>query len=182
MNHARDSAKQAPVVIGLMGTTGAGKSSVINAILGEKNLVPTSGMRACTSVATEISFNHDRTHKYRAEVEFRTQDEWTVDLTNLYNDLLDETSNPKPPGNEKTDAFGRIHAVFRSIKARSRITPSKSCWKTKRLLLYLAPLLLLLKTIRTISTDRSMRTLTAPNGHDGPTPSRTLVSRSASGP
>ncbi len=36
------------------GLQGAGKSTLLNALLDELNLIPTSGMRACTAVLVEI--------------------------------------------------------------------------------------------------------------------------------
>lgn len=60
------------VIIGVVGSTGAGKSSVINALLDEECLAPTNYMRACTAVVTEIQYNDstDPASKYKAEVEF----------------------------------------------------------------------------------------------------------------
>lgn len=60
------------VIIGVVGSTGAGRSSVINALLDEECLVSTNCMRACTAVITEIQYNEsvDEAKKYRAEVEF----------------------------------------------------------------------------------------------------------------
>lgn len=48
-------AKRKRTVVGVVGNTGAGKSSVINAMLDEERLVPTNCMRACTAVVTEMS-------------------------------------------------------------------------------------------------------------------------------
>jgi hypothetical protein len=44
------------VVIGVVGDTGAGKSSLLNVLLGEAELLPTNGMRACTAAAVELSY------------------------------------------------------------------------------------------------------------------------------
>ncbi len=35
---------------------GAGKSSTINCLLGEENVLPVNGMRACTACVVEISY------------------------------------------------------------------------------------------------------------------------------
>jgi predicted GTPase len=45
-----------PTIIGVVGNTGAGKSSVVNAMLEEERLVPTNCMRACTAVVTESMY------------------------------------------------------------------------------------------------------------------------------
>lgn len=47
--------QQRRTIAGVVGNTGAGKSSVINAVLDEERLLPTNGMRACTASATEVS-------------------------------------------------------------------------------------------------------------------------------
>lgn len=46
------------ITIGIVGSTGAGKSSLINAIIDEENLLSTNCMRASTAVATEIAYNY----------------------------------------------------------------------------------------------------------------------------
>ncbi|KAK3953311.1 hypothetical protein QBC32DRAFT_234854 [Pseudoneurospora amorphoporcata] len=76
-------------VVGVVGSTGAGKSSMINAVLDEENLVPTNGMRACTATITEIQFNEteDEQAAYRAEIHFIHANDWIEELHALRGDL-----------------------------------------------------------------------------------------------
>ena len=53
----------------VLGNTGAGKSTLLNAIIGERNALPTNGMRACTAALAELSYT-DETDGYLGEVEF----------------------------------------------------------------------------------------------------------------
>ena len=53
------------------GGTGAGKSSLLNALLEHENVLPTSGIKACTSVVVEVSKN-TTSKKYEAEIDFLT--------------------------------------------------------------------------------------------------------------
>lgn len=48
-------AEMRPVVVGVVGDTGAGKSSMLNALLGEEEVLPQNGMRACTACVVEVS-------------------------------------------------------------------------------------------------------------------------------
>jgi hypothetical protein len=81
-------------------------------------LVPTSGMRACTASATEISYNHsDDPHElYQAEVEFISADDWSQELKTLLGDLIDGTGNISPdcynPDTDAGLAYSRIRAVY----------------------------------------------------------------------
>ena len=58
IDSVRSEAVESRTVVGVVGNTGAGKSSVINAMLDKERLVPTNCMRACTAVVTEMSYNH----------------------------------------------------------------------------------------------------------------------------
>ena len=102
-------------VIGVVGNTGAGKSSVINAMLDEERLVPTNCMRACTAVVTEISYNYED-RPYVAQIEFITLADWEKELNVLFQDLLDgEGKVSRDCSNEDTDAgiaYAKIKAVY----------------------------------------------------------------------
>ena len=65
------------VTVGLVGDTGCGKSSLLNALLDEEMLLPKNCFRASTAVPVEISWNTstDWAETYRAEVDFISQDE-----------------------------------------------------------------------------------------------------------
>lgn len=103
-------------VIGVIGATGAGKSSVIDAMLDEERLLPTDCMRACTAVVTEISYNY-RDDLYRAEIEFISADDWRKELALLYQELFDTSSNAAREAGTNEDseagiAYAKLKAVY----------------------------------------------------------------------
>ncbi|KAG2077497.1 hypothetical protein BDR04DRAFT_1196025 [Suillus decipiens] len=102
-------------MIAVCGATGAGKSSILNAIL-DDNIVPTSGMRACTAVVTEISYH--ATPTINADVSFLSEAEWRAELAVLLDDLVDEDGNLKRTNDLRSDsgvAWHKVHAVYPSI-------------------------------------------------------------------
>lgn len=111
-------------VIGVVGTTGAGKSSIINAVLDEEYLLPTNGMRACTAVVAELSYNHSpyEDEKYRAEIHFISAEEWTRELRVLLDNLrcgdgqlnADHLTSDTEPG----IAYAKIRAVYPHLGKR----------------------------------------------------------------
>ncbi|XP_034075651.1 nuclear GTPase SLIP-GC-like [Gymnodraco acuticeps] len=72
-------------VVGVFGRTGAGKSSLINAVIEEQDLLPSGSISACTSVMIKVEANK-RNPKYEAEIEFITKEEWEEELNNFLGD------------------------------------------------------------------------------------------------
>ena len=56
-------------VIAVVGDTGSGKSSLMNAILDHRSVLPTSGIRACTAVVVEVVSNKNSQY-FEADIEF----------------------------------------------------------------------------------------------------------------
>ncbi|KAH9853794.1 hypothetical protein C2E23DRAFT_95041 [Lenzites betulinus] len=100
-------------LIAFCGPTGAGKSMLINALLGlGVNVAPTSSMQACTAVVTEIAYKP--TAGFEADIEFLTLAEWSDELRVLLGDIQD------PNNHESTDevaaASAKITVLYPKIK------------------------------------------------------------------
>ncbi|OHE95598.1 hypothetical protein CORC01_09030 [Colletotrichum orchidophilum] len=104
-------------VIGVLGDTGSGKSSLINAVLDEERVVPTNCMRACTAVITEISWNDSDNprNKYRAEIEFITQAEWTTEVIALHRDILDHDGKLSSDIRNADSDAGIAYSILKSV-------------------------------------------------------------------
>ncbi|KAI1268139.1 hypothetical protein F5Y18DRAFT_377543 [Xylariaceae sp. FL1019] len=114
----RDSAhKPTRTVVGVVGNTGAGKSSVINALLDEERLLPTNCLRACTASPTEISFNYsdDPQELYRAEIEFITSEDWIRELDVLYTDFLDGNGEVSRDATNMDSDAGVAYAKMKAV-------------------------------------------------------------------
>jgi hypothetical protein len=72
--------------IALVGTTGAGKSTFLNAVLGQE-ILPVGVMQPCTAFVTSVA--HSKNSQYEVSIQFCTRDEWKKDL-----ECLIATLNP----------------------------------------------------------------------------------------
>ncbi|KAL2874899.1 hypothetical protein SGCOL_009877 [Colletotrichum sp. CLE4] len=85
-------------IVGVVGNTGAGKSSVINALLDEERLLPTNCLRALSL--------RDRVHLI---------EDWKKELKTLFTDLLDDSGNISHEcANEDSEA-GIAYAKIKSV-------------------------------------------------------------------
>ncbi|XP_036944244.1 nuclear GTPase SLIP-GC isoform X2 [Acanthopagrus latus] len=101
------------VLVGVFGKTGAGKSSLINAVIGEKNLLPSGSISACTSVMIKVEANM-KSPKYEADIEFITKEEWKDELWSLLNFLGDnaDQGNDQEEEEDYRDIDEKLSAVY----------------------------------------------------------------------
>ncbi|XP_063327900.1 nuclear GTPase SLIP-GC-like isoform X2 [Pelmatolapia mariae] len=97
-------------LVGVFGKTGAGKSSLINAIIKEKNLLPSGSINACTSVMIKVEAN-TRNLKYEAEIEFITKEEWRDELWS-FRQFLDNNKNQEKEDDDYHDAVEKLSALY----------------------------------------------------------------------
>ncbi|XP_031168125.1 nuclear GTPase SLIP-GC-like [Sander lucioperca] len=91
-------------LVGVFGRTGAGKSSLINAVIGEKNLLPTGDVSACTSVMIKVEANKQN-KTYQADIEFIPNEEWKDELFQFLGDKADQEDDYYPDFVEKLSAL-----------------------------------------------------------------------------
>ncbi|XP_019821394.2 nuclear GTPase SLIP-GC isoform X1 [Bos indicus] len=98
-----------PIYIGLFGSTGAGKSSLINAIIRQAMFLPVSGESICTSCIVQVSSGC--CEQYEAKIHLLSDQEWKEELKNLTT-LLHRTEGP---GGEEEDAWDRGDAAEEAV-------------------------------------------------------------------
>ncbi|NXX38914.1 SLIP GTPase, partial [Tricholaema leucomelas] len=67
-----------PIYVGLFGSTGAGKSSLLNAIIDKNFFLPVSGFAACTSCVVQVNTSQSRL--YEAKIHLLTDEAWGIFL------------------------------------------------------------------------------------------------------
>ncbi|KAJ7786657.1 hypothetical protein B0H16DRAFT_1491220 [Mycena metata] len=123
-------AVQRPYKVAILGRTGAGKSTLVNALL-EQRVLSASASGACTAVTTEISYRDVPT--IEAVVEFISREQWAKDLGRLIEDVTDTTVDKEE---EVTDtAFSPAYQARQKIYGvRALRNVSEKSWKVEELL------------------------------------------------
>ncbi|XP_048468926.1 nuclear GTPase SLIP-GC-like [Rhincodon typus] len=78
MQQLKEKCLQENIYIGVFGQSGAGKSSLVNAVLKEQSLLPTSSSGACTSAIIKVQSYRSR--KFKAEIQFLSEQDWNDEL------------------------------------------------------------------------------------------------------
>ncbi|KAK2494111.1 hypothetical protein MC885_003382 [Smutsia gigantea] len=105
-----------PIYIGLFGSTGAGKSSLINAIIQQAMFLPVSGESICTSCIVQISSGC--CEQYEAKIHLLSDQEWKEELKNLTellrgNEELDrEEADAWDRGNAAEEAIWKLQMLY----------------------------------------------------------------------
>ncbi|XP_067390120.1 nuclear GTPase SLIP-GC-like [Emydura macquarii macquarii] len=87
-----------PIYIGLFGSTGTGKSSLLNAIIEHQFFLPVSGSEACTSCIVQVNSNQGK--NYEAKIHLLSLEEWKEELKNLV-ELVKKPEEEEKEGEEE---------------------------------------------------------------------------------
>lgn len=109
-----EAAKSPEVVIAFVGMTGAGKSSLINALLGD-HIVPTSGVKSCTSTPIKISY-HD-SDRVSATVEFVSAESWLEEIRHCISAFIEADGKLTKLDDGSKEAWDRIRVVYPNLTA-----------------------------------------------------------------
>lgn len=114
------------ILIGIRGSTGSGKSTLINALIRMKDLLPTTCSKACTAVPVEVAYNdtNDDDTLFRAEIHFVSHDEWKRELDMVFRELQTYSADEDEAEVEDldlktriTEALTKLNYVYPHIKS-----------------------------------------------------------------
>ena len=117
--------------VAICGDSGAGKSSLFNALLNHCSILPTSGVQACTAAVVEL--RESVTGYYEADVEFLSKEDWENELKHLTENLRTSTGlirvkEPDPTRYpDVAVAWGKVRAVHGTWDRNTTIKKLMSC-------------------------------------------------------
>ncbi|XP_035763818.1 nuclear GTPase SLIP-GC-like [Neolamprologus brichardi] len=97
-------------LVGVFGKTGAGKSSLINAIINKEGLLPSGSVSACTSVMIKVEATSGS--KYEAHIEFITKEDWKNEVQSLKLALEEEEDDGGGGNDDCLDPDGKLSALY----------------------------------------------------------------------
>ena len=106
-------------MIGFLGVTGCGKSSLINALLELIDLLPVDDEKACTAVCVQVAHNprNDPARAYVAVVERICAADWRTDLEKLFQDVRDSASDKdRDDGTPDIERPARIKQALEKVR------------------------------------------------------------------
>ena len=120
------------VLVGVVGSTGSGKSTLINAALGFTDLLPTDDDSACTSAIIEARWSP--TDKCQGEIIFLEVEEWQSELEQLYLDIQELDRDRSEEDEEIDVSLSKISYLFLFPTHSSSIThKSRIIWKKSKI-------------------------------------------------
>ncbi|KAK1573927.1 uncharacterized protein LY79DRAFT_640598 [Colletotrichum navitas] len=114
----KDSIKSREILVGVVGETGLGKSSLINALLGCP-IVPTSNSEACTAAVCIFGWNYDITDgkNFRGNITFKSYETVEAELDALKAELADLEDTRKAHGDDPDPEYNdRCAQATRQVK------------------------------------------------------------------
>lgn len=105
------------VLIGVCGSSGAGKSSLLNALLDERGILVTSSKQACTAAVTSIRYNpsNNPEEAYIIKVEYLDAQSWQQDIELALRDLNEEFEDELPDMQDLQISSAKLKAVYRTL-------------------------------------------------------------------
>ncbi|KAM6966896.1 nuclear GTPase SLIP-GC-like [Tautogolabrus adspersus] len=94
--------KEQRELVGVFGHTGAGKSSLINAVIGVEDLLPSGDLGACTTVIIKVEANKQN-QKYEAEIEFITKEDFKERVQGWKKMFLNDTDDEEESSDDSSD-------------------------------------------------------------------------------
>ena len=113
--------------IALAGNTGAGKSSLLNALLDKRDFLPTSDRAGCTSVVIKLQKNERM--NFEVDIEFMSKEE--ADM--FINSLIDEEDEDDEDEDSEYRTVKESHTkLFEDIRTEFPISPATMSFTTGR--------------------------------------------------